>query len=1212
MRSSVLRVAFVAMACVACVAQAAVEVVRPQVERRDHPLGIDAAAPRFSWQSRATRGERGVLQSAYRIVVTGPGGRQAWDSGRVTDGHSLEVAYQGAPLAAQSRYDWTVTAWYADGRSATGRSWFETGLMDPAQSAWEGAQWIGAGDAARVLQAQYFPLFDISCVLALDAGSQRAALVFAANDARLMDRNRNIYQLQAARDASYFKVELDVSGLGQPDGLAHLNVYRAGYARGDDPARPLRSFAIRREVLDGANAHASHRLSVHAEYGELAFRIDDVDDPFVPDAQAAAPAPFGGPQRTTVNLNPARPAGIAGHDVITYGMLGDIGFAVDRGQRATASELVVANIRKPANAVFSESLAGASYHGLFARQAGTPGSGLAVRDGHYRLDGGERGALVVADPSHGAMPMLRTTFEVGARKLASARLYATARGIYELYLNGQRVGDDHYSPGLSQYNRTHFYQSYDVTAQLRPGRNALGAMLGEGWWSGMLSYGNTWNHFGDRQSLLAKLVLTYTDGTREVVTSDPRQWKAFGEGPVVYASLYMGEVYDATRERAVAGWSTAAFDDRAWQPAVVVPLEGTAFPGPGSEPPARAGDLGYGNMQLVGQPDEPARTYRTLRARSVREARRGVFVYDLGQNVVGVPRIHFASGVPGRRVTVRVAEMLYPDLPASGGNVGMIMTENYRAALSQDQYVMREGAQDFEPTFTSHGFQYVEITGVDTAPPPEAVAAVAISSVQSLASAYESSDPLVNRLWENIGWSNVDNFLSIPTDCPQRNERMGWSGDISVFSRTATYLSEAGPFLERHMRAMRESQLRSGKFTDIAPLGGGFGGVLWGSAGITVPWELYQQYGDLGVLREQYPAMVAYVDYLESQLDPRTGFSRDAQLGDWLGPQNLQLGQPFLATAYQAYDLRIVSQVARLLGHEDDARRYAAAYEARRSFFNRTFVDEAGRTKGFITKGPIAYGPSALEGELRTSDTQTSYAVGLALDLFDEGTRALSARRLAEAVARSNVDDAGVTRPADSLMTGFIGTAWISKALSDSGRSDLAYRLLLARDYPSWLYPVSQGATTIWERLNGYTRDAGFGGNNSMNSFNHYSFGAVGQWLVGYSLGIRRGEPGFREFLLAPEPDPQGQLRWARGHYDSPYGRIDSAWKTTGSTFELEASVPANAVATLVLPAASADRVTVDGRPAAQARGVAFLRQEPGHVVYRVGSGSYRFRVSDR
>jgi alpha-L-rhamnosidase len=554
--------------------------------------------------------------------------------------------------------------------------------------------------------------------------------------------------------------------------------------------------------------------------------------------------------------------------------------------------------------------------------------------------------------------------------------------------------------------------------------------------------------------------------------------------------------------------------------------------------------------------------------------------------------------------------MLYPDLPESGKNVGMIMTENYRAALSQDVYTMRAGAQTYQPKFTSHGFQYIEVTGVEKPLPLAAVEGVTISSVRALTADYRTSNAKVNRLWSNLVWSNVDNFLSIPTDCPQRNERMGWSGDINVFSRTATYVSNADQFLTRHLIAMRDVQAPTGRFTDIAPVGGGFGGILWGSAGIVVPWEVYLQYGDIGLLEEHYPAMAAYIAYLETTIDPKTGLSSDAQLGDWLGPQNNALGAQFLATAYHAHILEIMAQAARLLGKREDAANYQAMFEKRKAFFNATFVNADGKTMGTAGGGRGGRGGAPAPLEFRVADTQTSYAVGLGLGVFDAALVPRMARNLAETVTRENKDDGGVLRPPYSLMTGFIGTAWISKALSDHGMSELAYRLLQNNKYPSWLYAIDQGATTIWERLNGYTVENGFGGNNSMNSFNHYSFGAVGQWMMAYSLGIQRDEPGFQKFILQPEPDPTGGMTFAEGHYDSMYGRIESGWKLAGKTLSYRATVPANTTATLYLPAADPKAVREGGKPAGEARGVTFLRHENGKAVYRLASGTYEFTAS--
>jgi alpha-L-rhamnosidase len=406
---------------------------------------------------------------------------------------------------------------------------------------------------------------------------------------------------------------------------------------------------------------------------------------------------------------------------------------------------------------------------------------------------------------------------------------------------------------------------------------------------------------------------------------------------------------------------------------------------------------------------------------------------------------------------------------------------------------------------------------------------------------------------------------------------------------------------------MRDVQLPTGKFTDIAPVGGGFGGVLWGSAGITVPWEVYLQYHDLELLKEHYDAMKSYMDYIGTTLDPITKLSSDGQLGDWLGPQNNQLGTAFLVTAYHAYDLEIMSRVAEILGKNEDAENYRGLYEQRKDFFNKTFVNADKKTLGLIGGGRGFGSQPAAPAEFKVADTQTSYAVGLAMNLFNEENKPYMVKNLAAAIERGNSDDGGVMRPENSLMTGFIGTAWISKALSDNGYSDLAYKLLQNDQYPSWLYSVDQGATTIWERLNGYTVENGFGGNNSMNSFNHYSFGAVGQWMMTHSLGIRRGDPGFQKFILRPEPDPTGQITWARGYYDSMYGRISSSWKVDGEILTVEVTVPANTTAMLYLPAISAKSFREGGKPVKRSQGVSLVGVENGTASCELVSGSYLF-----
>jgi alpha-L-rhamnosidase len=1177
------------------------------VEYTKTPIGIDVESPRFSWQMQAPADERGYSQTACQVVVKDPQGIVTWDSKKVNDGRSLGIAYAGTPLKAATRYSWTVTVWDQNGATSSASSWFETGLMDPdpGLSAWDGAQWIGGGPDDLVLFSPYLVVFNLKYTLAIDKSSTRASFVYGANDTRLMDKNKNIYQVETVKNGSYIKLELDISGVdGSENGRARLNIYRMGYKDTDVPLKPLQSWEIFTSVINQSNKHSEHTIALSSKFGEITVLVNG-NNKFteIKEPEDGFRFPGMGERGVSVNLNPVG----SGGNFIPYGMLCEIGFAMEPGQKATFSEVTVLNNRFPNTVLFSENLTTPAYKGVFSSFTADPKSGLTITNGKYEVSGTGKGIFLVSDPSRNSMPLLRTIFKSTGNKVKSARLYTTARGIYEVYLNGKRVGDDYYNPGLTQYNVTHMYQTYDVTGMISPGDNALGAMLGEGWWSGLLSFGDIWNHFGDRQSFLAKLVINYEDGTHKIITTNSLEWKYSNNGPIVYSSLDMGEVYDATREASFDGWSTISFDDSGWGKAVEVPLEGTAFSGKVTEMGGSVSDFNFEKLSLIGQIGNNAGIYKVMSARSVSEVRKGVFVYDMGQNIVGVPRLTIANGKQGQKITLRYAEMLYPDLKESGNNVGMVMLENYRAALSQDIYTMKNGLQVYQPRFTSHGFQYIEITGIDEPLPLDAVQSIAISSVRQLTAGYETSNPKVNQLWSNLVWSNIDNFLTIPTDCPQRNERMGWSGDISVFSRTATYVSNSDQFLRRHMLAMRDVQKPSGKFTDVAPVGGGFGGVLWGSAGITVPWEVYQQYNDAELLREHYNAMKAYMDYLETTLDPKTGLSSDGQLGDWLGPQNSQLGTAFLVTAYHVYDLEIMTRVAEVLGKKDDAERFRTLYEKRKEFFNTTFVNADKKTLGLIGGGR-GFGPQpAAPAEFKVADTQTSYAVGLALGSFNGENIPFMVKNLKETIERENRDDGGTMRPEYSLMTGFIGTAWISKALSDNGYSDLAYKLLQNSRYPSWLYSIDQGATTIWERLNGYTVENGFGGNNSMNSFNHYSFGAVGQWMMAYSLGIQREEPGFKKFILQPEPDPTGQMTWAKGHYDSMYGRINSAWKVESGVLTYEATVPANTTATLYLPAASEKGITESGKPVKKSRGISFVKYENGKAVFELGPGSYVF-----
>ncbi|WP_295122723.1 alpha-L-rhamnosidase [uncultured Chitinophaga sp.] len=1125
-----------------------VELTALQVEYAETPLGIDVARPRFSWQMQDVNNVRGLKQTAYRIVVKNEAGRVVWDSRQVTGDVSLNIEYAGLPLTATTRYNWALTVWDNRQTKHTAQSWFETGLMDTGTKAWGGAKWIGGGDEDMVLYAQYLPVFKIDYTLQLTSGTAKAGFLYGANDARLMSKYKNIYHLENKKDESYIKIELDVS---KDTGMLHI--YRVGYHPDDKINTPFKSYAISTSLINSGNKYSKHAFHISSVHGRTIIHIDGQDK---------------ASQVADININP-----MGNNDVIVFPVLADIGYA----GKALFADVQIRNYRSPSN--------------LLAR-----------------CELPANATFTTMDPSRNSSPMLRTAFTTGGKKISKARLYVTARGIYEMYLNSQRIGNDYFNPGHTQYNKTQLYQVYDLTAVVQPGKNNLGAILAEGWWSGAATYqGEYWNNYGDRQSLLAKLVITYADGSTDVVTTNPGSWEYAGNGPLIYGSFFQGEVYDARRGGLAATGIT-------WKPASEIGIDGHIAIGGYPERPASDD---FSKMKMLAQFGEPVKAVKELVAQSVEEVRPGVFVYDMGQNMVGVPRISLSKTKPGTTVTLRYAEVKYPDLPEYTRNTGELMLENIRAAMAQDIYITKGEQDTIAPRFTFHGYRFVEITGMDAALPPDAVKGIVLSSVHKLASQYETSNPKVNKLWQNITWSTMGNFLSIPTDCPQRNERLGWSGDISVFARTATYLANVHQFFRRHMQAMRDVQREDGRFTDVAPMGGGFGSILWGSAGITVAWESYLQYADKRMLAEHYDAMKKYIQFIQAKyFDPKTGIlvqenpSSWANLGDWLGPEQGKNDNSLLWEAYYIFDLDMMKKAAAVLNKKEDAQYFNSILEKRRQFFNDTYVDNA--TQKTVYSGFQQDKKGLTKG--KPMDTQTSYVLPLAFNVYNEKNRKKSADNLVNTITRENVADDGKTYPAYSLLTGFIGTAWINKALSENGHTDVAYRLLQQTTYPSWLYPVEQGATTIWERLNSYTHTNGFGGNNGMNSFNHYSFGAVGAWMYNHSLGIRRDEtsPGFKRFILQPEPDPTGEMTFAKGYYDSPYGRIDSRWEKKGAAVDYYFSIPANTVATLRLDAAAPGLVTENGKPLSAAKGVKYITQQQGKQVFELQSGTYHVQADDQ
>ncbi|MDD4515760.1 family 78 glycoside hydrolase catalytic domain [Massilibacteroides sp.] len=1131
------------------------------VEYAEAPLGIDVDRPHFSWQMVSS--ERGQAQTAYRIMVVDEAKQQVWDSGKVNSDISLNIEYEGEKLQPCTRYQWKLEVWNQDNKMLSSESWFETGLMNPSIEAWEGAKWIGGGDEDLVLYPDYLPIFNINYTVLLDKESEstKAGFVFGANDPRLMDRDMNIYNLQNEENESYVEVELDISGMNSGK-TAFLSIYRVGYAPNDKKDVPLERLAVPASIINNSNKYEAHTVYLKTMYSSTEFYIGGEDE---------------ANKIGKVVINPIGNS----WDYICFPLLCEIGFSMKPNQKATFSTVNVHNYRVPNNILYT------------------------MPDKSYPVNGADDGSFIVSDIRKKSMPMLRSVFSSKKTKVAKARLYITARGIYEAYLNGKRIGDDYFNPGLTQYNKHHLYQTYDVTEYVHPGENAIGITMGEGWWSGAITYmGYLWNLFGDRQSILAKLVITYADGTEEMIVSQPDTWSYFDDGPVVYSSFFQGEVYDAQKEDQIAGWTEASYDASNWKRATEVNQENAIVHDKDIEAGRMPAVNDFSNMQLVGQYGQTVKKVKELTAISMEEVRPGVYVYDMGQNMAGIPRIALSGEQPGKEIILRFAEVKYPDLPEFADNVGMIMLENIRGALAQDIYITKGGNEIIHPHFTFHGYRFVEITGISNALPLEAVKGDVLSSIHGLASSYQTSNKEVNKLWDNIIWSTRGNFLSIPTDCPQRNERMGWSGDISVFSRTANYLSDIPQFLRRHMQAMRDTQREDGRFADVAPVGGGFGGILWGSAGITVAWESYLQYNDIRMLSEHYDAMEAYIDYLLTYIDPQTGLLTEGNLGDWLGPEQDKNDNTLLWEAYFIFDLEIMQRVASALNKEEDAKRFAGLYVERKAFFNRTyFHPETGQT---IHSG---FRQPEKKGEI--IGTQTSYVLPLAFGICDEQTKEKAVKNLTYCIDHETKVGEKIYPPY-SLMTGFIGTAWINRVLTDLGYSERAYRILQQKTYPSWLYSVEQGATTIWERLNSYTKEQGFSGNNSMNSFNHYSFGAIGSWMYNHSLGIERDEkhPGFKHFILQPEPDLSKQMSWAKGYYDSPYGRIESSWTIKNETYDYHFVVPANTTATLYLPAGSIDQVSENNAPITNNSAIEVIGKTDKKVILKLKSGEYQFRAN--
>ncbi|MEY4385328.1 MAG: hypothetical protein RLY20_611 [Verrucomicrobiota bacterium] len=759
----------------------------------------------------------------------------------------------------------------------------------------------------------------------------------------------------------------------------------------------------------------------------------------------------------------------------------------------------------------------------------------------------------------GTPGLFRKEFEIPG-PIKRAKIYATARGIFELRANGQRIGEDIFAPEWTDYDKRIHYRAYDVTALLKPGRNALGATLGDGWWSGYVGWQETRARYGSLEnSLMAQLEVELTDGQRITVNTDG-SWTC-NTGPILFSDFMMGETYDARRER--GGWDSPAKAETNWLPAREV-----AAP----------------TVPLVAQRAEPVRVVEQFTPLSVNEIQPGVFIFDLGQNIAGWVRLK-VNAPAGTRITIRQGERLSPD--------GTLYTENLRRAKSTDIYICKgSGEEIYEPHFTFHGFQYVELTGLPYHPGKDTLTGCVVRSATPDTGKFECSNADVNRLWLNGVWGQKDNFLSVPTDCPQRDERLGWMGDAQVFSRTASYNMDVAAFFTKWMIDVEDAQTPEGIFPDTAPrlregenfigLGNLGGSAGWADAGVIIPYTMWRVYGDRRILERHYGAMVKWVDWIAKHNPNGLRLNLLANnYGDWLCiPSDTSFGthspmKNLLATAYWADDCTKLARIARELGRDEDAKRFQKMFEHVRAAFQKEWVEPNGRI---------------------TTDTQTGYLLALAFDLLPQNLRAAALQHLVENIKALDWH----------LSTGFIGISHLNPQLTLAGRADVAYRLLLRDDYPSWLYPVKHGATTIWERWNGWTHEDGFF-NPHMNSFNHYSLGSVGEWLFRHVAGIELDPemPGFQKFVLRPFLG-EG-LDFARGSYRTMHGEIVSDWKRSGDKLTWNIRVPANTSATVVVPSVLHAAVSEGGKPTERSSGLRVIGRNANFLVCEATSGSYTF-----
>ncbi|MCK0148096.1 glycoside hydrolase family 78 protein [Arenibacter sp. F26102] len=747
---------------------------------------------------------------------------------------------------------------------------------------------------------------------------------------------------------------------------------------------------------------------------------------------------------------------------------------------------------------------------------------------------------------------LRKSF-ITSKKITKATAYTTALGLYELRLNGNKVGDDYFSPGWTDYNKRLYYQSYDITENIRQGENVIGAIIADGWYAGYIGYGllvrldKVREYYGVNPAFMGQIHLEYEDGTTEVIATDT-SWKS-SEGATREADILMGETYDARMEN--SGWDVPGYNDNAWKTSKIYT---------------------YPNGKLEVHPGNLVKNTERIRPLRITEPKPGTYVFDMGKNIAGIAELK-VKGPAGTSVQLRFGEILKAD--------GNIQTENLRLARATDTYILKgEGIEVWQPKFTYHGFQFVEVTGFPGTPTLDAVTGLVLSSIELDASTFSSSNSMNNKLYENIKTTQSANFFDIPTDCPQRDERLGWLGDAQTYMRSATYNADVSSFMTKFLVDLDDAQRWYGAYPNFAPFPYSRPdqySPAWMDAGIIIPYNMYKVYNDTRILEYMYEGMEKFMQF---QADASTDYIRPGggnNWGDWLSV-NEKTSNDFVGASYYGYDAKLMAEMAEALGKTEGAARYRALFENIKKAYVQKYILDTGYT---------------------TEDTQTTYALALYFDLYPENLAQNGAARLAEKIENNGY----------KFSTGFLGTKHVMLALSKYGYHDIAYKIFQQTEYPSWGYSVENGSTSIWERWNSYTKDDAENSdlNAKMNSFSHYAFGSVAEWMFQHAVGIDTEDTGYRNIVIKPAINKD--MGFMKGSYKSINGTISSAWNWKGNKLIMNVEIPVNTLAKVHIPTENVSDIKEGNQKLSKISAIKILESNEKETVLEIGSGTYSFTV---